>query len=68
LAELELSLQAATAGVVSDAEQVIQRLNVAAEPSLVPLARLLLRTESIASSRVEGLQIGVRELACAEEG
>ncbi len=66
LAELELSLSAATAGVVSDAEQAILRLNAAAQPSLAPLARLLLRTESIASSKVEGLQVGVRELARAE--
>jgi len=66
LAELQLSLQAATAGVVSDAEQAIQRLNATADPLLVPLARLLLRTESIASSKVEGLQVGVPELARAE--
>ena len=66
LAELELSLGAGTAGVVSDAETAIQRLNAAAHPALAPLARLLLRTESIASSKVEGLQIGVRELARAE--
>ena len=31
-----------------------------------PLARLLLRTESIASSKVEGMQLGARELARAE--
>ncbi len=66
LAELELSLDASVAGVVSDAESAIQRLNASATPALAPLARLLLRTESIASSKVEGLQIGVRELARAE--
>ena len=66
LAELELSLGAGTAGVVSDAESAIQRLNASAQPALAPLARLLLRTESIASSKLEGLQIGVRELARAE--
>lgn len=27
------------------------------------MARLLLRTESIASSKVEGLQVGIRQLA-----
>jgi Fic family protein len=41
-------------------------LNDAAQPALTPLARLLLRTESIASSKVEGMQVGVRELARAE--
>ena len=66
LAELELSLGAGVAGVVSDAESAIQRLNSAARPALVPLARLLLRTESIASSKIEGLQFGARELARAE--
>lgn len=68
MAELQLSLQAATAGIVSGAEQAIRRLNAAAEHALVPLARLLLRTESIASSKVEGLQVEVRELALAESG
>ena len=66
VAELDLSLGAATAGIVSDAERAIQRLNASAQPALAPLARLLLRTESIASSNVEGLQLGVRELARAE--
>src|SRR6185312_3044513 len=37
-----------------------------ARVALVPLARLLLRTESIASSKIEGMQMGVRELARAE--
>ncbi len=54
------------AGVVSDAEAAIQQLNATARPALAPLARLLLRTESIASSKVEGIQLGVRELARAE--
>ena len=55
LAALDLSLGAATAGIVSDAERAIQRLNASVQPALAPLARLLLRTESIASSKVEGL-------------
>ena len=66
LAELELELDAATAGVVSEAEAAIHELNDVARPALAPLARLLLRTESIASSKVEGMQMGVRELARAE--
>jgi Fic family protein len=51
---------------VSEAERYIHALNAEAHPALAPLARLLLRTESIASSKVEGLQLGVRELARAE--
>ncbi|MBX9928433.1 MAG: Fic family protein [Gemmatimonadaceae bacterium] len=66
LAALELSIDAGTSGAVSDAETAIAALNAAAYPALVPLARLLLRTESIASSKVEGLQLGARELARAE--
>ncbi|MDP2956384.1 MAG: Fic family protein [Longimicrobiales bacterium] len=53
-------------GVVSDAEQAIMSLNAIARPALAPLARLLLRTESIASSKVEGMQVGIRQLARAE--
>ena len=66
LRDLPVRLEAQAAGVVSDAESSIQGLNAVAYPALVPLARLLLRTESIASSKVEGLQVGVRELARAE--
>ena len=66
LAELTVALDAETAGAVSHAEQEIAALNAQAHHALVPLARLLLRTESIASSKVEGLQLGVRELARAE--
>lgn len=53
---------------VADAEAAIARLNVEAT-SLVDteaLARILLRAESVASSRIEGLQIGARRLLRAE--
>ncbi len=53
------------AGVVSDAETAVHRLNAQARPALAPLARLLLRTESIASSKVEGMQVDARDLARA---
>ena len=66
LAKLELALDAETAGAVSHAEAAIAALNARAHPALAPLARLLLRTESIASSKVEGLQLGARDLARAE--
>ena len=66
LAEMELTLDAHTAGVISDAESAIRNLDSAVQPALAPLARLLLRTESIASSRVEGIQLGARALARAE--
>ncbi len=55
LAELALQSDAEVAGVVSEAEHAIRDLNADARPALAPLARLLLRTESIASSKVEGM-------------
>jgi Fic family protein len=63
---LELRLAGHVAGVISDAENAIADLNRQAGPELMPLARLLLRTESIASSKVEGLQLDARSLARAE--
>ncbi|MBI4541218.1 MAG: Fic family protein [Gemmatimonadetes bacterium] len=66
IAGMDISLDARIAGVVSDAENAIRDLNAVSQSALAPLARLLLRTESIASSKVEGVQLGVRDLARAE--
>ena len=66
LAELPVNLEGTVAGVVSEAEEAVRALNDVAHPALAPLARLLLRTESIASSKIEGVQVGLRELARAE--
>jgi Fic family protein len=66
VAGLDLTLPGDVAGVVSDAEKAIADLNRGAGPELLPLARLLLRTESIASSKVEGMQLDARSLARAE--
>ena len=66
LTDQEFELASSVAGVVSDAEQAIMALNAGSQPALEPLARLLLRTESIASSKVEGMQVGIRQLARAE--
>ena len=60
------AVSAELAGIVSDAEAAVRTLNERARPALAPLARLLLRTESIASSKVEGLQVDARSLARAE--
>jgi len=51
---------------ISDAERSISDLNREARLELMPLARLLLRTESIASSKIEGMQVDARALARAE--
>jgi len=66
LAGLDPTLPGEIAGAVSEAEKAIADLNGKAGPELAPLARLLLRTESIASSKVEGLQVDARTLARAE--
>lgn len=60
------AIPAELAGAVSDAEAAVRALNDRSRPALAPLARLLLRTESIASSKVEGLQVDARSLARAE--
>ena len=63
---LELRIDGELAGLISDAEAQIQALNRSSSPALAPLARLLLRTESIASSKVEGMQADARSLARGE--
>ena len=63
-----LRIDADVAADITDAEVAIHRLNAEAT-SLVDtesLARLLLRAESVASSRIEGLEIGPRRLLRAE--
>jgi Fic family protein len=66
LSDLSVELPGDVVGVLSDAEQAISELNRTAAPALAPLARLLLRTESVASSKVEGMQLDARTLARAE--
>ena len=66
LANFAEPLTGELAGAVSDAETAIHQLNARALSGLAPLARLLLRSESIASSKVEGMQVDGRDLARAE--
>src|SRR5450759_1584752 len=63
-----IMLDGDVAADVADAESAIARLNVAAT-SLIDteaLARILLRAESVASSKIEGLEVGARCLLRAE--
>ena len=55
---------------VVDSEAAISRLNAQATGlvNTEPLARILLRAESVASSRIEGLEIAARRLLRAEVG
>jgi Fic family protein len=68
LAGWELALPADLVADLTDAEAAIRRLNVAgtSHVSLEGLARFLLRAESVASSKIEGLEAGPRRLLDAE--
>jgi Fic family protein len=67
IADQDFVLRADVAGVVSQAESSIQQLNQypPAFGSFEAVARTLLRAESIASSRIEGLELSHRRLAKA---
>jgi len=64
----QVSLDGSVAAEVADAEAAIARLDteVVALVETEPLARILLRAESVASSKIEGLEIGARRLLRAE--
>ncbi len=68
IADLQLALPSNVAGAVSTAERAVDVLN--RDPprlaSLEVVARRLLRAESVASSRIEGLVLSQRRLARAE--
>ncbi len=68
LADRTVSLDGDVAADVAEAEAAIARLNMTAT-TLVDteaLARLLLRAEAVASSKIEGLEVGPRRLLRAE--
>jgi len=54
------TLSGATAADVADAERAVERLNRHARgrSDAEAVARLLLRAEAVASSRIEGLEVG----------
>jgi Fic family protein len=63
-----INLTGETAADIADAEHAVARLNVEAK-ALVDteaIARLLLRAEAVASSLIEGLEVGGRRLLKAE--
>jgi len=68
LAGWELALPADLVADLTDAEAAIRRLNTSATShvSLEGLARFLVRAESVASSKIEGLEAGPRRLLDAE--
>lgn len=68
LAHRAFLLDGAVAADVADAEKAITRLDgsAGALTDTEALARILLRAESVASSRIEGLEVGPRRLMRAE--
>src|SRR5262249_22342535 len=68
LAVRPIVLSSQTAADVADAERAIAVLDAdaAALADTEALARILLRAESVASSRIEGLEVGARRLLRAE--
>jgi Fic family protein len=68
LAERSFALSSQTAADVADAERAIAVLDTEATTlaDTEALARILLRAESVASSRIEGLEVGARRLLRAE--
>lgn len=66
LAGAKLNLPLDLVAYLSEGEAALQQLQGPSDRFLEPLAHLLMRSESIASSRIEGLQIDARGLARAE--
>lgn len=68
LAGRTFALDGATTADVADAERAVERLNQQAKTlaNSEAVARLLLRAESVASSKIEGLEVGGRRLLKAQ--
>lgn len=62
----DFTLPAEVAATLSEVERKVQALDGMPPKTMTSLSRLLLRTESIASSKVEGMQADARALALAE--
>src|SRR5438552_1862786 len=64
-----ITLDGQTAADVADAEAALTRLNLEARTLIdsEALARLLLRAEAVASSKIEGLEVGGRRLLLAQQ-
>src|SRR4051794_5118682 len=62
------TFHAETAADITDAERAVERLNTEARglADSEAIARLLLRAEAVASSRIEGLEVGGRRLLRAQ--
>lgn len=73
IADLDFAVNGAVAADAEDAAAAIVRLDtyvssVLGEDDIVPMRSVLLRSESAASSQIENLTVGARQLALAELG
>ena len=66
IANTTSTLSTELAADLADAEAALQRLQHPDDRLLDPLTHLLMRSESIASSRIEGILVDARDLARAE--
>lgn len=68
LTDRAFTFRAETAADIADAERAVERLNADARglADSEAVARLLLRAEAVASSRIEGLEVGGRRLLRAQ--
>ncbi|MGN0070983.1 MAG: Fic family protein [Atopobiaceae bacterium] len=66
LSELDLTLSPDVVNDVACAEGTLAGLSGSSSANTEGIARLLLRADAVASSKIEGLQIGARRLARAE--
>ncbi len=63
-----LTLDSRLARTIADAERAVRALNAPGAESLASIARFLLRSEAIASSRIEGVTPSAKQVALAELG
>jgi Fic family protein len=63
-----LTLDTPLSRLIADAERHVRQLNTPAAESLASISRLLLRSEAIASSRIEGVAPSPKQVALAELG
>ena len=68
IATLDVRLSGGMAELVGDAQAEIARFDTENSTDIVPFAAILLRTESVASSRIENLTASAKAIALAELG
>jgi Fic family protein len=68
LADRDLTLDAKTAARTASAATEVEHAAESLDPDYEPLARLLLRSEGVASSFIEGITAPVVDVVLAEEG